>query len=1031
MSDIMKPVGLKKLLNWIIKEYERTGMIFGIPQEKIFHKRKDSSFQIFGEKCETALGPAAGPHTQQAENIVAAYLTGARFFELKTVQILDKLDIDKPCIDAHDEGYNTEWSTELTVEQAFAEYVKAWFLLHILDQMLDLSKNGERNFVFNMSVGYDLEGIKDKKVDDFIENLKDASQNPFFLKCKSELKEMIVAKEIPDISNPDFVEMISPKISNSITLSTMHGCPPEEQQNICKYLLTEKKLHTFLKMNPTLLGYDFVKNTFEKLGFSQITLKEESFTEDMQYPDAVQMLKILRKLAEKENLDFGVKLSNTLAVVNDQGILPTDEMYMSGRALFPLTINLVRKLSAEFDGNLAISFSGGANLRNIKDILECGIRPITMATELLKPGGYSRLKQIAELLEENFTDSFPDKIDQEKLDRLAKNISSDPKYWKATKSDASMKIKKNLPRFDCFVAPCKEACPIGQDVPEYLRLIAEKRYQEAFELIIAKNPLPHITGYICDHKCMLKCVRNDYEEPVLIRDLKLIAAQKGFSYFIEKLKSPPEKNTKIAIIGGGPAGLSSAYFLAKNGFDVTVFERRKELSGTVSHVIPDFRIPQEAIDNDLTLIKKMGVKFQLSWKEKLDLKKLRNAGFQYINLAIGAVKSRVLEIQTDNSNIFDAIHFLEKWKIEKRKIDLGKTVAVVGGGNSAMDGARAAIRTKGVKKVYILYRRTINEMPADREELENALQDGIEFLELLNPVSFQNNILKCQKMKLGKADESGRRRPLPIQNEFLEMKIDSLITAIGEQVDYQLLHKNEIEIDAQNKIIVNEFNETSVNNVFISGDALRGPATVVEAIADAQKVAAGISQKEGQKFDLEKADNFLFDVNKRQQDVIQKKAVINEAAQKLKTEKDIQRESARCLECNFICNKCVEVCPNRANVEINIPGFQNQNQILHIDGLCNECGNCETFCPYDGTPYKDKFTLFWSAEEMQESDNDGFFAIDLKLKQFRLKIDNEMKDIIFDQNWQADKSFENRDFPAIVQLIRTVSERYEYLYVTS
>ncbi|MCD4796004.1 MAG: putative selenate reductase subunit YgfK, partial [Candidatus Cloacimonetes bacterium] len=414
MSDIMIPVEFRKLLNWILAEYKEEKTIFGIPEIKFYKKSDTTAFDFFGEKCETPIGPAAGPHTQSTPNIIAAYLTGSRFFELKTVQILDELDIEKPCIEATDEGYNTEWSTELTVTQAYGEYVKAWFLLHVLNKMFGLSKLDERAFIFNMSVGYDIKGIKSPKIDKFIEELKDASGNEVFQQCKKELKEAIKSGKIPNITDAEFVETISPKISNSITLSTMHGCPPEDQEAICKYFISEKKMHTFVKLNPTLHGYEYVKNVFEKAGYDHITLKEESFTHDMQYPAAVKMLHTLIDFAEKHSIQFGVKLSNTLAVKNDLGMLPTDEMYMSGRTLYPLTINLARKLSEEFDGKLPISYSGGADYFNIKDIFETGIRPITMATNLLKPGGYSRLTQIAELLDSSMQDIPSEIIDLEK-----------------------------------------------------------------------------------------------------------------------------------------------------------------------------------------------------------------------------------------------------------------------------------------------------------------------------------------------------------------------------------------------------------------------------------------------------------------------------------------------------------------------------------------------------------------------------------------------------------------------------------------
>jgi putative selenate reductase len=886
----------------------------------------------------------------------------------------------------------------------------------------------ECSFIFNMSVGYDLKGIISPKIDKFIEELKDASENEVFQQCKKELKEAIEAGKIPNITDAEFVETISPKISNSITLSTMHGCPPEDQELICKYLISEKKLHTFLKMNPTLHGYKYVKNTFQKLGYDHIILKEESFTHDMQYDDAVKMLKVLLAFADENNVEFGVKLSNTLAVVNKKGILPTDEMYMSGRALFPLTINLAKKLSDEFGGKLPISYAGGASFFNIKDILKTGIRPITIATDLLKPGGYLRLTQIAELLDSSMQDLPPQNINQEKLDSIAEDALSNEKYKNEYKSDAPMKIDEKLPEIDCFIAPCTIGCPINQDVPEYIRLIGEKRYLEALELIVSKNPLPFITGFICDHKCMLKCVRNDYEEPVLIRELKRVAAENGYDDFLKNLKINNELNgIKVAIIGAGSAGLASAYFLAREGFEVTIFDKTDRPGGTVMHTIPGFRIPSWAIDNDIALIKRMGVKFQMNANADFDLEKLKADGFKYINLAIGAWKSRMLPMEGDTSKVYGAIKFLQDWNKDKNALDLGKNVAVVGGGNSAMDSARAAKRTPGVNNVYIIYRRTIKEMPADREELDNAIKDGIIFKELINPVSLNNDILKCQVMELGEPDESGRKRPLPVEGKFVELEIDTVLSAIGEMVDYDILKKNGIKIDERKNIVVNEFGETSIKNVFIGGDALRGPSTVVEAIADGQKITNSILEKEGIDPKRVEPENYKFDNKIRKQDIRNKKGIINPTVEVLSTNEEISAETNRCLECNFICNKCVEVCPNRANIAIKVPGFKNVNQILHLDGLCNECGNCETFCPYDGAPYKDKFTLFWKEEDMAVNKNNGFLVTDNKIK---LRYNSNLYDLLINDE-KITFSDSESDIPEemqnVVDIIYDVLRNYPYL----
>ncbi|MCJ7788622.1 MAG: putative selenate reductase subunit YgfK, partial [Candidatus Atribacteria bacterium] len=263
----MRPVPFKQLLHWITEEYRTQWTIFGIPETQFFIKENRKSIQIFNESCGTPVGPAAGPHTQLAQNIVTAYLVGGRFFELKTVQKLDRLQFDKPCIDARDEGYNTEWSTELSLEQAYDEYVKAWILLYFIESVFNMRVSTKHSFIFNMSVGYDLEGIKTPSMDSFINNLADASGHPVFKRHLKELDSFIRETNFPEAMRikgkvkglENISSMVSPYIARSVTLSTMHGCPPQEIEAISRYLMEKKKLHTFVKLNPTLLGYKPVR----------------------------------------------------------------------------------------------------------------------------------------------------------------------------------------------------------------------------------------------------------------------------------------------------------------------------------------------------------------------------------------------------------------------------------------------------------------------------------------------------------------------------------------------------------------------------------------------------------------------------------------------------------------------------------------------------------------------------------------------------------------------------------------------------
>lgn len=990
MSDRMTPIPFRQLVEWIFAEYEDSGRIFGIPSTKFFYSRTPVPVKIFAETLESPVGPAAGPHTQLAQNIVASYVTGGRFFELKTVQHLDRLAIDKPCIDAEDEGYNVEWSQELSLPQSYDEYLKAWFLLHLLNDVFHFSPLDEKAFIFNMSVGYTLDGIKTAGMDSFIESLKDASSHSSFKEYKKEISDLFGNRGLPQFVKDAEkrkrivrrTESLSPYISRSVTLSTMHGCPPQEIEAIARYLIGEKGLHTYVKLNPTLLGFNRVKEILASLDYHDVTLDAESFEHDLQFGDAVPMLKRLQEFAASKKKEFGVKLTNTLGVKNHRRLLAGDQMYLSGRALFPLTVNLASRLAAAMSGALNISYSGGISCHNILEVLQAGIYPVTLVTDLLKPGGYARLHQIATTLEGNHQRGHrtAGMIDLSKLSVLAEKALADKEYHKSRRGIASVKMPLSLQKFDCYLAPCAVECPIHQDVAEYIRLVEEKRFADAFEVIVMKNPLPHITGYICDHQCMNKCTRWDYEDPVLIRDLKKVAAENGFDEYLERFTkrfAVARNNIAVAIIGAGPSGLAAAYFLAKAGFDVTIFDRSDKAGGTVQHVIPGFRLPQSAIENDVEFIRLHGVKFEFGMAQAFSIAELKEKGFKYIYLAIGAPTPNRLHVAGAEAAMVEAVEFLRAYN-KKTPQKLGRNVAVVGGGNSAMDAARAALRTPGVEQVYLIYRRTKEFMPADREEFDAAIGEGAIFRPLLLPAELAGGHLRCQKMRLEGVGADGRRKVVAVDGEYESIDIDFIISAVGEHVDAGLLRQNAIEFNDSNRVDVEQStNETSVENVYIGGDALRGPSSVVESIADGKKAAEAIAAKEKiRSGSIPNLDNF-FARGPRIEALLQTKGVVA-STPPAKDDYLLTKEASRCLACNFICDKCVEVCPNRANIAISSPamdeGFKDVSQILHIDALCNECGNCETFCPYTaGSPYRSKTTLFWSELEMGESANDGFF----------------------------------------------------------
>ena len=982
MSELMIPIPFKELMNWIMTEYRQEGSVFGVHRPYVAGEK---SLPIFGgEKIETPFGPAAGPNTQLAQNIIAGYFAGARFFELKTVQKVDGADlaacISRPCILAEDECYNCEWSTELYVQQAYEEYVKAWCACHILSRVCGLGQPD--GFVFNMSVGYDLEGIKGPKIDKYLNEMMDASGTPIFQECIKVLREMFPGEE-------DLIAAIPARISNSVTVSTLHGCPPDEIERIASYLITEKGLHTFVKCNPTLLGYRSARDILDGMGYDYIAFGEKHFNEDLQYADAIPMFRRLLALAGERGLEFGLKLSNTFPVDVKQGELPSEEMYMAGKSLFPLTIEMARRVSKEFDGRLRLSYSGGADFFNIDKLFQCGIWPITMATTELKPGGYQRFTQIGEKLEALAFHPFT-QVDVNKVEALALAIREDKYHVKAVKPLPRRKLYSKVPLVDCFTAPCKGGCPIGQDIPEYIELCRQGDYASALKVILEKNPLPFITGTICAHHCMDKCTRTFYDRSVQIRDTKLVAAERGYDKVMAQLKTPTPvyDGKKVAVIGGGPTGMAAAYFCARAGVPTTLFEREAALGGVVRYVIPDFRISEAAIEKDAALMRKMGVEVLLSTPAP-SVEELKRQGYTHILFAVGAWKPGRLDIP---GNVKPVIAWMRAVKSGKREA-LGH-VAVVGGGNTAMDAARLALRA-GAESSTLVYRRTKKYMPADAEELELAMADGVKFLELVSPVEQKDGKLLCRKMKLGEPDASGRRSPVDT-GETVEIPCDTVISAVGERVDDDELAAYGIHVGEKGRPSF----ATNLPGVYTAGDVFRGPATVVEGIADAAAFAEEVVGHAHEAAIPEKA------IPSRES-CIAKKGVLCESA---------KREGDRCLACNTVCQVCADVCPNRANVVIALP--DGRRQILHVDRMCNECGNCAVFCPYDSAPYKEKFTLFHDRAGFDESpDNQGFLPLgDSKVL---VRLDGKVEEIDLD---------ETNDLPAQIDIfIYTVLTTYRYL----
>lgn len=997
MSDIMTPIPFDRLMNRILVEHQQ-GAVFGM--QKCYQAKNLQPNTLFGRKLEGQIGPAAGPNTQLAQNIVASYYGGARFFELKTVQKMDGRElaacVAKPCITAEDECYNCEWSTELEVPQAFAEYVKGWFACKVMAKEYDLGDPDA--FQFNISVGYDLEGIKLPKVDRFINEMKDAKDTEIFKECKAWLLANL--DRFKKVTKED-VEAIQSEIINSVTVSTLHGCPPSEIEAIASYLIQEKHLHTFVKCNPTLLGYEKARAILDEMGYDYIAFTDFHFKDDLQYSDAVPMLKRLQELAKGLALNFGVKITNTFPVDVKNNELPSQEMYMSGKSLFALSMSVAEMLTRDFNGSLRISFSGGADYFNIERIVEAGIWPVTMATTLLKTGGYLRFIQMAELLEKNLAKPW-EKVELFLVTKMIADAKTDKHMVKPVKPLPNRKSDKKVPLVDCYTMPCRDRCPIHQDITSYGRLVNQGKFKEALEVILDKNPLPFMTGNICTHTCQSACTRNHYETDVQIRTNKLIAARSGYDTVLPGLKQEGSVQKKVGVIGAGPAGISAAFFLARTGVEVHVYDKDAVAGGVVANVIPSFRIPAEEIQKDVNLAKQYGAQFHLG-QEVSDIDAFRKENnFDAVIVAIGAHKEAPLVLEKGEA--YNALHFLADFKAQDGKVSLGKNVVVVGAGNTAMDVARAAKRNAGVENVYLVYRRTKRYMPADQEELEEAIEEGVIFQELLAPFTHENGKLLCHRMVLSDVDASGRRS-VKESDEVVEVPCDTVIASIGEKVDGSFYEKNGISVtDKGLPVLKKETNETSVAGVYAAGDGAFGASVIVKAIADAKLACEAILNKTiGTDRPSETTDEKIY----------AKKGNLQEPEKGLNPDK-------RCLACDHICENCCDVCPNRANFAIKVPGVE-MHQIIHVDYMCNECGNCETFCPYDSAPYKEKFTLFHRAEEMEDSTNDGFAFVDNDGNAIVRVGGEKMNYKVGDKNTKL--------FYRLAELVDTVYNDYSYLLI--
>jgi putative selenate reductase len=473
-----------------------------------------------------------------------------------------------------------------------------------------------------------------------------------------------------------------------------------------------------------------------------------------------------------------------------------------------------------------------------------------------------------------------------------------------------------------------------------------------------------------------------------------------------KSNGKEENGLGVAVIGGGPSGLSCAYFLAIEGFEVNVFESKSFAGGMASGTIPSFRLSDEQFNNDIDLIESVGVKIHYNQNVDEEMFNQLRGKNDFVYVAVGAKDSKKLQIAGENlPGVYDQLTFLAKVR-NGESFDLGNSVAIIGGGLSAVDAARTAKRLLPVDgSVTMIYRRTKKEMPVGDDEIKAMLNEGVKLIELTSPVSFskENNnlVLECIKMNLGEEDGSGRRKPVQINGSEFKMNFDSIITAIGQDIVLDFIPEKKLQINPNSY-------ETQFEKVFAGGDVMRGADSLINAIGDGKNTAMKIIEKTRTKLKEKSSVTNKLSLSEFQRKQAHREFGIDLPETELNERKGFElvnpvltreqaiKEAERCVYCDDICNICVGVCPNFANVsfeseKMNIPVYKVYNtnsatkfevinyfkveqnhQIFNIADFCNECGNCVTFCPTNGSPFQTK-PRFYLTEESFNNEEYGYF----------------------------------------------------------
>jgi len=563
-------------------------------------------------------------------------------------------------------------------------------------------------------------------------------------------------------------------------------------------------------------------------------------------------------------------------------------------------------------------------------------------------------------------------------------------------SDAEEVFQSHIETHNCATgdcvrlapAPCQMTCPAGIDVPTYVSLIGEGRDAEAIEVIRRDNPFPWVCGLVCTRPCEFMCVRGRIDKPVSIKFLKAFAAERALSW--GQYKNPPkepDKGQSVCIVGAGPGGMSAAYYLALKGYRVKVLEAQPSAGGMILLGIPRYRLPREVIDREVAMLQELGVEFAFNTRlgRDVSMEDLRAEGYEAFLMAIGAHKAYRLGIpgEDDFPQVLDAIGFLRAVALGQRTVP-GRKVIVIGGGNVAIDAARTSLRL-GAESVILAYRRTRHEMPADEEEVEQAEEEGVEMRFLTIPEAIIGEAgrlegLRCLRAELVAQEGSSRMRPVPVKGSEYIIDADAVISAIGQQVDTEGVDQLEgLGWTRRSTIDTNMVSmETAIPGVFAVGDAVTGPATVIEAIGAGKRAAEGIDRylsgipqpkmppvpvrrgripckdlSANQKMTAKRPEMPLLNIDRRRTTFQQVELGYDE--------KDVREEAGRCLRCDIClrCGKCVEICRDKMGVNALEMGYFDFDHPVETDfrvtaERCILCGACAANCPTGAMQIEDR-----------------------------------------------------------------------------